>query len=66
MLSTLQLHLEGRLRGEAGRHYTKATDRLLDAAGRDWVFDKERRERSLEEAVMELWMARAEYLKEMK
>ena len=33
--------------------------------GVDWVFDKDRRERSLEEAERELWMARAEYLKEM-
>ena len=65
VLSTLRLHLEGRLRGEAGRHYARAVEGLRDAAGRDWVFDKDRRERSLEEAERELWMARAEYLKEM-
>ena len=65
VLSTLRLHLEGRLHGEAGRHYARAADRLRDAAGRDWVFDKDRRRASLEEAVMELWMTRAEYLKEM-
>ena len=65
VLSTLRLHLKGRLHGEAGRHYRRAADRLRDAAGRHWVFDKDRREASLEEAVNELWMARAEYLKEM-
>jgi hypothetical protein len=65
VLATLHLHLEGELSGEARRHYLHAVDRLRDAAGRDWVFDKDRRERSLEEAVMELWMTRAEYLKEM-
>ena len=47
------------------RRSPRAADRLRDAAGRDWVFDKDRRRASLEEAVMELWMTRAEYLKEM-
>ena len=42
-----------------------AVEGLRDAAGRDWVFDKDRRERSLDEAERELWMARAEYLREM-
>ena len=65
VLATLRLHLEGRLRGEAGRHYARAVEGLRDAAARDWVFDKDRRERSLEEAERELWMARAEYLREM-
>jgi len=65
VLATLRLHLEGRLRGEAGRHYTRAVEGLRDAAGRDWVFDVDRRERSLDEAERELWMARAEYLREM-
>jgi hypothetical protein len=64
VLSTLRLHLEGKLHGEAGRHYRRAAERLRDAAGRDWVFDKERRELALEEAEKELWMTRAEYLKE--
>ena len=65
VLATLRLHLEGRLRGEAGRHYARAVEGLRDAAGRDWVFDKDRRDRSMEEAERELWMARAEYLREM-
>ncbi len=65
VLATLRLHLEGRLRGEAGRHYARAVEGLKDAAGRDWVFDKDRRERSLDEAERELWMTRAEYLKDM-
>ena len=64
VLATLRLHLEGKLHGEAGRHYTRAMDRLRDAAGRDWVFDKERRQASLEEAERALWMARTEYLRE--
>ena len=64
VLATLRLHLEGRLHGEAGRHYRRAMERLRDAAGRDWVFDKDRRERALEEAERALWMARAEFLKE--
>jgi len=65
VLATLRLHLEGRLTGEAGRHYERAVEGLRDAKGRHWVFDAERREASLEEAVNELWMTRAEYLKEM-
>ena len=65
VLSTLRLQLEGRLRGEAGRHYRRAVEGLRDAAGRDWVFDAARREASIEAAVGELWMARAEYLREM-
>ncbi len=65
VLATLRLHLEGRLRGEAGRHYERAVEGLRDAAGRDWVFDKDRRERSLDEAERELWMTRAENLNEM-
>ena len=65
VLSSLRLHVEGRLPGEADRHYRRAVDGLREAAGRDWVFDTERRERALEAAVMELWMTRAEYLKEM-
>ncbi len=65
VLSSLRLHLEGRLPREADRHYQRAVEGLSDAAGRDWVYDGERRERALDEAVMELWMARAEYLKEM-
>jgi hypothetical protein len=65
VLSTLRLQQEGRLRGEAGRHYRRAAEALRDAMGRDWVFDAERREASLEAAVNELWMARAEYLREM-
>ncbi len=39
--------------------------RLEEAARRDWVFDAERRRRDLEEAEKCLWMARAEYLREM-
>ena len=65
VLATLWLHLEGRLRGEAGRRYTRAVDRLRDAAGRDWVFDKDKREGDLEEAERALWAKRAEYLREM-
>ena len=62
VLATLHLHLEGVFSGEADRHYQRAVEGLRDAASRDWVFDVERRERALEEAVMELWMTRAEYL----
>ncbi len=65
VLSTLRLHLEGKLPKEADRHYRRAVEGLRDAAARDWVFDKERRERSLDEAERELWMTRAEYLKEL-
>jgi len=65
VLATLRLHLEGRLTGEAGRHYERAVEGLQDAMGRHWVFDAERREAALEAAVNELWRARAEYLKEM-
>jgi hypothetical protein len=64
VLSTLRLQLEDRLHGEAGRHYRRAAEALRDATGRDWVFDAERREASLEAAVNELWRARAEYLRE--
>ncbi len=35
VLATLRLHLEGRLHGEAGRHYRRAVEGLRDAAGRD-------------------------------
>ena len=49
---------------KAGRHYERAVESLEEAAGRDWVFDSDRRERALEEAERALWMARAEYLKE--
>jgi len=38
---------------------------LRDAMGRHWVFDAVRRESALEEAEKELWMTRAEYLREM-
>jgi len=55
----------GELPGEARRHYERAVERLEEANGRDWVFDKERREAALEEAEKALWMARAEYLREM-
>jgi len=65
VLATLRLHLDGRLTGEAGRHYERAVEGLRDAMGRHWVFDAVRRERALEEAEKELWMTRAEYLKEM-
>ena len=65
VLSSLRLHLEGVFSGEADRHYQRAVEGLRDAAARDWVFDVERRERALEEAVMELWMTRAEYLKDL-
>jgi len=65
VLATLRLHLEGRLTGEAGRHYERAVEGLQDAMGRHWVFDRDRRESALEEAEKELWMTRAEYLKEM-
>ena len=65
VLSSLRLHLEGKLPKEADRHYTRAVERLTEAAGRDWVFDAERRRRDLGEAEKELWMARAEYLREM-
>ena len=64
VLATLRLHVD-RLPREARRHYERGVARLEEAARRDWVFDKDRREASLEEAVMELWMTRAEYLKEM-
>ena len=65
VLSSLRLHLEGQLPKEADRHYRRAVEGLRDAASRDWVFDSERRERALDEAVMELWMTMAEYLKEL-
>jgi hypothetical protein len=65
VLASLRLHLEGKLPREAARHYTRAVERLTEAARRDWVFDAERRRRDLGEAEMELWMARAEYLREM-
>ena len=65
VLSALRLQLEGVLKGEAGRHYARARERLLTASRRDWVFDAERREADLEAAVNELWRARAEYLKEL-
>jgi len=65
VLTTLRLHLEGRLTGEARRHYGRAVEGLRDAMGRHWVFDAERREAALEEAEKELWMTRAEYLREM-
>jgi hypothetical protein len=65
VLASLRLHLEGKLPREADRHYQRAAEGLHDAAARDWVFDTERRERALDEAVMELWMARAEHLREL-
>ena len=65
VLSSLRLHLEGKLPREADRHYRRAVEGLRDAASRDWVFDAERRERALDEAERELWMARAEYLKDL-
>ncbi len=65
VLSSLLLHVEGNLPKAADRHYRRAVEGLRDAAARDWVFDRERRERALDEAVMELWMARAEYLKDV-
>jgi hypothetical protein len=40
-------------------------EHLEEASRRDWVFDAERRESALEEAERALWMARAEYLREM-
>ncbi len=61
----LRLREEGKLPREADRHYRRAVEGLRDAASRDWVFDSERRERALDEAVMELWMTRAEYLKDL-
>ena len=61
----MRLQLEGKLRGEAGRHCARARERLLSASRRDWVFDAEGREADLEGAVNELWRARAEYLREM-
>ncbi|NOQ53746.1 MAG: hypothetical protein GQ558_03970, partial [Thermoplasmata archaeon] len=36
VLSSLRLHLEGRLPGEADRHYRRAVEGLREAAGRDW------------------------------
>jgi len=51
--------------GEARCHYERAVESLEEAAGRDWVFDAERREGALGEAERALWMTRAEYLKEM-
>jgi len=65
VLATLRRHLEGKLPREAARHYTRAVERLTEASRRDWVFDAERRRRDLGEAEMELWMARAEYLREL-
>ena len=65
VLSSLRLHLEGKLPREADRHYTRAVERLVEASKRDWVFDTERRQMDLGEAESELWMARAEYLREM-
>ena len=65
VLSTLRLQLDDTLHGEAGRHYRRAVEGLRDAAGRDWVFDAVRREAALEAAVGELWMTRAEYLREI-
>ena len=64
MLATLRRHLGG-LGGEAHRHARRAEERLESAARRDWVFDRDRREADLEAAVAELWMARAEYLREV-
>ncbi len=64
VLATLRLQV-GELPGEAARHYDRAVARLEEAAGRDWVFDSERRCRDLEEGEKALWMARAEYLREV-
>ncbi len=64
VLTTLRLQVP-ELPREAARHYTRAVERLTEAAGRDWVFDAERRRRDLGEAERELWMTRAEYLREM-
>jgi len=64
VLATLRLQV-GELPGEARRHYERAVERLEEANGRDWVFDKERREAALEAAEKALWKARAEYLREM-
>jgi hypothetical protein len=55
----------GGLQGESRKHLDRALLRLQEASGRDWVFDKERREKALEEAEKALLMARAEYLREM-
>ena len=65
VLATLSLHVARELPKEARRHYDRAVARLEEAAGRDWVFDAERRERALDEAERCLWMTRAEYLREM-
>ena len=65
MLATLHLQVDGELPGEAGRWYDLAVDSLEEAAGRDWVFDAEARERALEEAEGCLWAARAEHLRGM-
>ncbi len=64
VLATLRLQVP-ELPREAARHYTRAVERLAEASHRDWVFDAERRRRDLGEAERELWMARAEYLREM-
>ncbi len=65
VLATLRLQVGDELPREAGRHYTRAVARLEVAARRDWVFDAEARKRDLEEAEKCLWMARAEYLREV-
>jgi hypothetical protein len=65
VLATLHLHVDGQLRWQAKRHYARAVEHLEEASRRDWVFDAERRESALEEAERALWMARAEYLREM-
>jgi hypothetical protein len=64
VLATLRRNAGG-LRGETARHMERAILRLEEASGRDWVFDKERRERDREGAVNELWRARAEHLGDM-
>jgi hypothetical protein len=65
VLATLHLQVDGQLRWQAKRHYARAVEHLEEASRRDWVFDAERRESALEEAERALWMARAEYLREM-
>ena len=65
VLATLSLHVARELGKEARRHYDRAVARLEEASRRDWVFDAERRRSALEEAEKELWMTRAEYLREM-
>jgi hypothetical protein len=62
VMATLRRN-EDCLEGEGRKHLDRAMDRLGSAAARDCVFDRERRARDLDEAVNELWRARAEFLR---